>query len=487
MNKMLRKPSEEIKRNKILVIGDVMLDVYLFGTILRISPEAPVPIFNKVAEKYTLGGAANVASNLVAAGQVVTMATTLGQDENGKILKELLKENGIDSSFVYIDKDRPTITKTRLLGQNNQQVMRIDEEEIKDVGKDIQDKILLAVKSNINQFDVVVISDYLKGLLTEYVIQSVISIANESNVKVLIDVKDVNYMKYKGAYLLKPNIKELNMLMGEKTHGLDEIIDISWNLCKECEVEYVLTTCGEKGMVLVDKMENHYEIKGTVQEVYDVTGAGDTVIAYLAAAIASNVPMKRAIEISNIAAGIQVSKVGTSKITIQEVDGVGKLGLKWTQKVITKESLMQVLKQSNKKIVFTNGCFDILHVGHLRYLKSASDLGDILVIGLNSDDSVARLKGKNRPINSFDARAEMLANLDYVDYIIKFNEDTPVELIRYIEPNILVKGEDYLEKEIVGSDIVESKGGSVVLLPYYEGNSTTQIIKRLAVELEKRD
>ncbi|WP_138310456.1 MULTISPECIES: D-glycero-beta-D-manno-heptose 1-phosphate adenylyltransferase [unclassified Clostridium] len=468
-----------IDSKRILVIGDVMMDVYYEGEVNRISPEAPVPIFMKKSERNVLGGAANVAANLIAANQQVSMMTIIGDDSVGAEIIRKLKDASIDTRFVIRTK-RHTTTKVRFIASNNQQVMRLDEEDTFSITSEECEKFLLMLKDEIGQFDLVVFSDYLKGLLTYDFTQGVIKIAKEVGIKVFIDVKDSNVAKYKGAYLLKPNQKELHVLTGLPVETEEEIIIASQELRRNSACQFVLATCGSKGMRLVGDKEV-FIVNSVGKEVFDVTGAGDTTISYLCACAANNMDLKRAVEIANYAAGLQVAKVGTSAVYVDEVLEVvrnEKEGV--IHKLVDYKKAKDIRKIHEKRqIVFTNGCFDILHVGHIRYLQEASKLGDLLIVGLNSDSSVKRLKGDNRPINTERERAEILCALEYVDYVILFDEDTPYELIKVIQPDVLVKGNDYKPNEVVGRDIVEARGGRLELIKVVKGKSTTNIVDRI--------
>ena len=321
------------------------------------------------------------------------------------------------------------------------------------------------------------------GLLTFEFTQSIIKLATKHMKYTLVDVKDKNYEKYSGAFLIKPNLNELKEMTNLSVGTNDEIIYASHKLREYCNSSYILTTCGSRGMVLVGE-DNTYFVKADNREVFDVTGAGDTALAYLAAFLANGYSVEQSVEISNHAAGLQVTKSGTSVISLQEViDTISNLNGDTKNKILDRtsaEKLRELLP--NKRIVFTNGCFDILHIGHVKYLRKSAELGDILIIGLNSDNSVRRLKGKDRPINSENDRAELLASFDFVNYVVIFDEDSPYELIEQIKPDVLVKGGDYDNKVIIGQDIVESRGGKTVLIDYIEGKSTTEIIKRIRNE-----
>jgi len=468
-----------IQSKKILVIGDVMLDTYYSGNVKRISPEAPVPVFKKNDERSVLGGAANVAANLVAAEQSVSVMAMVGNDTVGEKMRRLFDEQGINTDLV-LSLNRHTTEKVRFLASNNQQVLRLDVEDTDDLKASDCDNLLRVLKNKVSEFDLIIISDYLKGLLTYDFTQGVIGLANDNGVPVIIDVKDQKCEKYFGATLLKPNLKELADLTGMPVNTSEQIVSASENLKIKCKVNYVLTTCGERGMVLVGDREPYF-VEALGQEVFDVTGAGDTTIAYLSACLVNGMSMRESVDIANLAAGIQVSKVGTSSVYWDEIrERMSDQVEDSTYKIISR-ALVDSFRMDHKeqKIVFTNGCFDILHIGHVRYLQEAAKLGDLLVVGLNSDDSVKRLKGPERPINGEAERAEMLATFGFVDYVVVFDEDTPLKLITIIQPDVLVKGGDYAPDEVIGKFEVEERGGKLVLIPFVEGKSTTSIIEKI--------
>lgn len=471
-------------KKKILVVGDVMLDSYFLGEISRISPEAPVPVFKKKSERCVLGGAANVAANLVAANQDVSIMSIIGNDDIGEKLVDLLDAKGINSNLLF-KVDRCTTLKTRFLAGNNQQVIRLDVEDTSPISKEICQELLLLLSKSIAKYDMIVVSDYLKGLLTQELTQGIIKLANEENISVVIDVKDSKYGKYYGATLLKPNLNELRLLTGKNVNSIDDIIKVSNELRERCGCKYILTTLGARGMILVGE-QTPYHVNSSGKEVFDVSGAGDTVIAYLSACMANKFVIKDAVDIANYAAGIQVGKVGTSSVSWQEVCYLLRdSNTDASRKLLSTQSVDSFrFDHSDKKVVFTNGCFDILHVGHKRYLEKAAALGDILVVGVNSDDSVRRLKGPDRPINNELERAEMLCSMGFIDYVVIFNEDTPYNLISKIQPDVLVKGGDYKPEEVVGRDVVEARGGRLEIISFVEGKSTTNIINKINKKYE---
>ena len=469
-----------INKRRILVIGDVMLDNYYTGDIKRISPEAPVPVFRKKTERCVLGGAANVAANLVAANQEVSMMSIIGEDECGCTLLHLFEEKNIDTKLMEVT-SRQTTQKTRFLAGNNQQVLRLDVEDTTPISKETCDKLLQSLEKCINTYNLIILSDYLKGILTQEFTQGVINLAKSNGIPVVIDVKDPNLGKYKGATLLKPNQKELHDLTGMPVETDDEIVTAAEYLRTTCDNKYVLCTCGARGMVLVGGEKPAHFVPAECREVFDASGAGDTTIAYLAASMANNIDMDESVAIANYAAGIQVGKVGTSSVFLHEVrDYLANKDAGSIHKILTPSELPSFRNEhKDKKSVFTNGCFDILHVGHKRYLEQASTLGDIFVIGVNSDDSVKRLKGPTRPVNPEQDRMEILSALGFVDYVVLFDEDTPYELIKTIQPDILVKGGDYTIENVVGRDVVEARGGRVELIQFVEGKSTSNIINKI--------
>lgn len=478
---MMSASLNNIQAKSILVVGDIMLDTYYTGDINRISPEAPVPVFKKKNEHSVLGGAANVAANLVTAEQNVSLLSLIGDDLDGEFLTKRISKMGIHTDLLTVDNSRSTTVKTRFLAGHNQQVIRMDVEDATPISKTLSEKLLAKLQANIKNFDLVLISDYLKGLLTEDFTQNVINIANNAGVRVIVDVKDPKVEKYRNSFLLKPNLNELRALTRMKAVTDEEIIQAAQFLCKTCNCNYVLATCGSRGMVLVGQDEPGYFIKSVVREVFDVTGAGDTTIAYLAACMVNGFNMRESVDIANCAAGIQVSKVGTSSVYWREIrSALSKRARSVEQKILTGSALSNFRKiHEDQRVVFTNGCFDILHAGHVKYLREAANLGEVLVVGLNSDDSVKRLKGPSRPINNQSDRAEILCALGFVDYVVIFNEDTPLELIKIIQPDVLVKGGDYTENTVVGADFVKSKGGELFLIPLVQGKSTTNIIKKI--------
>lgn len=476
----------DTENNRILIVGDIMLDSYHFGKVERISPEAPVPVFLETGRtEYVAGGAANVAVNISAIGVDTYLCSIVGDDDSGKKLMELLEDRGVNTKFVQSDNGRPTTTKLRYIGQNNQQIMRADDEITDEISSEAEESFIKSMEKHLKDFSLIIFSDYKKGFLSWKLMRGLIELAYDYGIPTLVDVKEKDFEKYKGATLLKPNRKELSVLAKMCCETKEQAIGAAIWLCKEAGSEYVLATLGADGMILVDRNGLVEDVKSTTHEVYDVTGAGDTSIAYLAAEMVKGTDIKRAVKVANYAAGVQVSKVGTSIVYPDEVElAMREQENSTTGKILDyyeRDGLVVIdrIHNKGKRIVFTNGCFDILHVGHITYLRKARQLGDVLVVGINSDASVRRLKGEGRPVNNLPDRAEMLAAMDFVDYVIPFDEDTPKELIEMLLPDVLVKGGDYSPDSIIGADTVIQHGGIVEVIPFVDGHSTSKIIMKI--------
>jgi len=465
------------KNPKILVIGDLMIDHYLWGSCERISPEAPVQVVNIDSESTLLGGAGNVINNLNALGSKVDVISVIGDCIVSEELKELLININVDTQYLIVQKNRITSKKSRIIA-SQQQVIRYDRECIDEINNESQTAILEFFNKIINNYDLVLLSDYGKGLLTFKLTQSLITIANKNKKKILIDPKGLDYSKYKGAYLLTPNKKEA----GEAAHltivDNNSLFKAIQSLKEQCNLKVSLITLSEQGVAVFD---NSLRIHPTSAiEVFDVTGAGDTILASLGFALSSNLNIDDAIKFANLASGVVVGKIGSATATLNEIiEYESSLNKSNSNEHIKSwseiSSIVHELRNKNRKIIFTNGCFDILHIGHIKYLEKAKSFGDILILGLNSDASIQRLKGENRPINIQTDRAYILASLEVVDYLVIFEEDTPLELIKLVKPDILVKGGDYQDKEVVGHSIAKE----VKLVKYIDGKSTTKTIQRI--------
>ena len=465
------------KKPNILVIGDLMIDHYLWGSCDRISPEAPVQVVNVKKESSVLGGAGNVINNLFALGANVDVISVIGDDVVANELKSLLEKIKVSSSNLIVENNRKTSKKSRLIA-SQQQELRYDMESIDDISKNSSNKILEKLKSNIKKYNTIILSDYGKGILTTNLTKEIINIANENKVKVLVDPKGKDYSKYKGSYTLTPNKKEAMEATNIDIKDENSLVEALKDLKQKCELEVSLITLSENGIaILKDKLI----IKPTVaREVYDVTGAGDTVIASIAFALGNDLNIEEAISFANLAAGVVVGKIGSATATLDEIyeyeSSLHKSSS--TSHIKTFEEIEKLAKKFHelgKKIVFTNGCFDILHAGHVKYLEVAKSYGDVLIVGVNDDSSIKKLKGPTRPINNQDDRAYILASLESVDYVVIFEEDTPYELIKLIKPHTLVKGGDYEGKNVIGQDIANE----LKLVQFVDGKSTTNTIKRI--------
>ncbi|MCK9161463.1 MAG: D-glycero-beta-D-manno-heptose-7-phosphate kinase [Arcobacteraceae bacterium] len=460
----------------ICVIGDLMIDHYLWGSCDRISPEAPVQVVDVKKETTLLGGAGNVVNNLVSLGANVVVLSVIGDDEAGSELEAMLKSLEV-KTLLSTQKNRKTSKKSRIL-VSNQQVVRYDKESKDPISQESIDKIKNNLAKIIDSIDVILLSDYGKGVLTNTLTKDIIDLANKHNKKVLIDPKGNDYSKYANAYLLTPNKKEASLATNIEINSKEMLLRAITKLKNELDLGVSLITLSEDGIAIYD---DKLSIKPTVaKEVFDVTGAGDTVLASLGYMTALGKDIYESVEFANLAAGVVVSKVGSATATLEEIEAyrysLHKSGPE--SHIKTKDEMIKIisnLKTKNKKIVFTNGCFDILHRGHVSYLDKAKSQGDILVLGLNSDSSVKRLKGEDRPINNEEDRAFVLAALESVDYVVIFEEDTPYELIKALKPHILVKGADYKGKDVVGADLVEE----LKLIEFINGKSTTNTIAKI--------
>ncbi|MCT7493180.1 D-glycero-beta-D-manno-heptose-7-phosphate kinase [Aliarcobacter cryaerophilus] len=465
------------KKPNILVIGDLMIDHYLWGSCDRISPEAPVQVVNVKKESSVLGGAGNVINNLVTLGSVVDVISVIGNDSVANELKSLLEKIDVPTSNLVVENNRKTSKKSRLIA-SQQQVLRYDMESIDDINENSHKQIIQTLEKNIDKYSSIILSDYGKGVLTTNLTKEIIKIANKNNIKVLVDPKGKDYSKYKGSYTLTPNKKEAMEATNIDIKDESSLIEALKSLKTQCELEVSLITLSEQGIAIFD---DELTIKPTVaREVYDVTGAGDTVIASIAFALGNNLDIKDSIYFANLAAGVVVGKIGSATTTLDEIYeyeySLHKSNSTSHIKTFDEiKTLASKLHSQGKKIVFTNGCFDILHVGHVKYLEVAKSYGDVLILGLNADSSVRKLKGPTRPINTQDDRAYILASLESVDYVVIFEEETPYELIKLIKPHVLVKGGDYEGKEVVGQDIADE----LKLVQFVDGKSTTNTIKRI--------
>jgi D-beta-D-heptose 7-phosphate kinase / D-beta-D-heptose 1-phosphate adenosyltransferase len=467
----------------ILVIGDVMLDRYLMGSVNRISPEAPVPVVLLKESEDRAGGAANVAANLSGLGLRTQIIGCIGDDATGATLKQIIANSGVDTELVMHSKQRPTISKTRVMS-GNQQIVRIDDESTLAFTLEENQQLLNHVANALSSKPaMVILSDYAKGLLSDASCQAIIQQCKQLGIPVIADPKGRDYRKYQGANALTPNKKETAEACGVAVHETEALLQAAKQLKEQLGLDFLAVTRGEEGISFIDAQHIEH-IPATAKKVFDVSGAGDTVIATLAAGMVHGLTPHDALQLANIAAAIVVGKVGTVPVTQAELLKalVNEDGQSQADKICDKAQLVALVKQwkeNHQKIVFTNGCFDLLHAGHVTYLEAAKKTGDKLILGLNTDRSVSALKGPSRPVIHEQDRARVLAALAAVDAVILFDEDTPLQLIDAIRPDIIVKGDDYTEDQVVGGTEVKSWGGSVKLIPLVQGRSTSNIIKKL--------
>ncbi len=460
----------------ILVIGDVMLDQYYYGRVSRISPEAPVPVVKVEDCVYTPGGAANVAYNISRLGALPILIGTIGGDQNGKMLSEILRKKKMASSLIKTE--GPTVTKMRVIGEH-QQIVRLDFEKRAEINEKTAEQALELVEQSLDRSSAVIISDYAKGFCSDSLCRGAISLADRHNKRVIIDPKGSDWRKYSGAFIISPNLKELSEICSADIKNEDsEIEECGREILRKYSFGCLLVTRSEKGMSLIGK-KDAFHIQTEARKVYDVSGAGDTAIATVTLGIAGGMDLLDAVKLSNKAAGIVIGKFGTNPIEKDEL--LNSFEDREEGKIVGMDRIGAVaesLKKEGKTIVFTNGCFDIIHRGHIEYLRKAKEMGDSLIIGLNTDSSIGLNKGTGRPFNNERDRAEVLSALEFIDYIVLFSEKTPLDLIRTIRPDILVKGGDYKEEEIVGRKFA----GRTAVIPYLEGYSTTATIKKMGAE-----
>ena len=456
---------------RILVMGDVMLDRYWSGQAKRISPEAPVPVVKVKKIEERVGGAANVALNIAKLGGKVTLIGVIGDDVDGDKLQRLLRLEGVECDFI-VDSALHTICKLRVMAQH-QQLIRVDFEETP-LNFNRAD-LTARLQNHLEKNDVVVFSDYGKGTLKN--VSEYISISKKAGLKTLVDPKGTDYSGYANADLITPNLGELTAVVGEGE--IDTLIQKGRELLANQKIETLLLTRGEAGMSLIDANSTH-SLPAQAKDVFDVTGAGDTVIAVMALGLAINLPLQNAMYLANLAAGIVVGKVGTSTVSTLELTREMHTHRN-TFGVVSEDELTQIMRRTKaygEKIVMTNGCFDLLHIGHITYLQQAKALGDRLIVAVNADESVKILKGESRPINDLSARMAVLAALECVDWVVAFSEETPERIYNQLLPDVLVKGGDYKIEDVVGGEAVISNGGAIKILSFVEGYSTSKLIEK---------
>lgn len=474
---------------RVLLVGDLILDRYIYGDAERISPEAPVPILRAVETREAVGGCANVAACLRALGCEVLCCGLIGADRNGDTLRRLLQESGVDDSAVVVQSDRPTTTKTRLVGlaqhRHRQQLLRLDEEDASPLHDDAVKGLIDRASGRIAFCDVVCIEDYDKGVASEPLVQAMVREAKRHGRPVLVDPARLdNYSRYRGADIVTPNRDELSIVTQRLCNSIEAVSAAAQEALEAYGFRGVVATVDRDGAVLVERGHSPQHLPTVPRTVYDNTGAGDAVLAMLSAALAAGADLVSATRLANVAGGLEVEKFGCVPITSDEVLAELRLEhrtrngkLTGIDELVTE---IQLRRDRGETVALTNGCFDLLHAGHVEFLKRCRLEASVLVVALNSDASVRRLnKAENRPINRFEHRAAVLGAMECVDYVVSFEEETPESLIRRVRPDVLIKGEDWAEKGVVGRDFVESAGGRVVLLPLVDGLSTTTLIERI--------
>ncbi len=467
----------DFKKARVLIVGDVMVDRYWHGNTSRISPEAPVPVLSIHTCEDRPGGAANVALNMAHLNAQVQLSGITGNDETAFALESQLSKAQIHCHF-FKDAEIQTITKLRAIAQH-QQLIRLDFEKNLAAATTTHQQLLEQFESLLTHINILVLSDYAKGTLLH--VQDFIQRAITKKIPIIVDPKGSDFHKYKGATLITPNLKEFELVVGP-CQTEEELIAKGNALLTTHQWQALLITRGEQGMTLLQQDHEPHHFPAQAKEVFDVTGAGDTVIATLAAAIAAGAPLIQATQLANIAAGIVVSKLGTASVTAKELAQTIEIKKSAHPCILTEMQLLQYRREAYKKnevIVMTNGCFDLLHPGHISYLEAARQLGDRLIVAVNDDTSVSRLKGSQRPINSLADRMTLLAALHCVDWVVSFSEDTPKKLIENILPDILVKGGDYTIEQISGADAVLKNNGQVTVIPFIDGYSSTQLIQKI--------
>jgi len=466
----------------ILVLGDIMLDRHLFGAVSRISPEAPVPVVRIIRESASPGGAGNVALNLAGLGIKASLCGIIGDDAAADELERLLKDAGIDGSGIVRVPGRPTTTKQRIIG-GHQQMLRLDREEVTAPSVENLQELHARVLILLDSVSAVIISDYAKGAVSAELAQYVITSARKLKIPVLVDPKGKDWGKYRGATTIKPNRAELAEIAQLNISDFNNLVSEARRIIKTLELDHLMVTLSEEGMACISRTEV-IRVPAMSREVFDVSGAGDTVLATLAACLSMRISTAEAVRLANLAAGVVIGKVGTVPISNEEllVEVLSEQQRLHDSKVCDLEQLLhrvKLWKARGERIVFTNGCFDLLHAGHISYLEAARQSGDRLLVGINTDRSVRALKGPTRPINSEGDRALVLSSLASVDSVVLFDDDTPLNLIKAIKPDVLVKGADYTLDKVVGASEVQGWGGVVKLMPLVAGLSTTAIAARM--------
>ena len=481
---MSKKISENILsllNCKVFCLGDLMLDKYIVGTTNRISPEGPIPVLDIKKEVGMLGGVGNVVRNLSTLATETYLVSLLGDDLASKEVEKKLNNINVYNNLIK-DPSRPTIIKSRFIA-NNQQILRVDKEKITSINKKIEKKVYEFSKKQILKTNAVVISDYNKGLITENILKKIISFAKIHKKPIIVDPKSSNFSKYRGATIITPNIKELEAVLKKKIINEKQIIDFSRKLISKFNFNYLLVTMGKSGMILISrKQKKIVKLKAESEEVFDVSGAGDTVVSYIAAGLASSLKIEEVVEIANLAAGVVVNKTGTSVAHLSEVLlSINKNNYHLSKVMDFSEAKKIINFWLNKKnkIGFTNGCFDYLHPGHISLFKQAKKRCSKLIVAINSDNSVVKNKGPLRPKQKLNTRLQILNSIPFIDLIIVFSDKTPLNIIKKIKPHLLIKGSDYRENQIVGAKEVKKYGGKILRAKTLKNFSSSIIIDEI--------
>lgn len=483
-NQSLHSWVPKLNNVAVLCVGDVMLDQYVYGDVDRVSPEAPIPVLNVSRRTHAIGGAGNVACNIAALGAVARLVSVVGDDMSASQVRDHLAGlDGIEPQLLA-DAGRPTTVKTRFIA-GSQQLLRADDEHVGDLPQDLLESVVETASAALGPSapGAMILSDYGKGVLTGEVIRQLIAAARAAGVPVIIDPKGADYAKYSGADILTPNRRELSEATRMSTGSTDEIVAAAQHLVESCGARHVLVTRGGEGMSLVSAEAAPVHLPALAREIFDVSGAGDTVVAVLATGLAAGMTVAEAAQLANVAAGLVVAKVGTAVVRNAELADAVDAAASVADKVVDQKQLAEQIAQWRSRgltVGFTNGCFDLVHPGHISLLEQAERECDRLIVGVNSDASVGRLKGEGRPVQDAQARCRVLASVAAVDAVVVFDDDTPIEIIRQIRPDVLVKGADYELDAVVGGDIVGEYGGRVVLADLVDGFSTTATIERLS-------
>lgn len=477
--------SDAVSRLTVLCVGDVMLDEFVYGEVSRISPEAPAPVIAVQRSESNVGGAGNVARNIAALGARCIFGALIGDDDAGKLLAQALERESRIEPLLVVDPTRPTTRKVRFVSEHfSTHMLRADWELAAPAGKDTEQKLLDAILPALQRADIVLLSDYAKGVLSSGVIRGVIDAARARGIRVIVDPKSLHFEIYRGASLLTPNLKEFTEATRSRARTAAEISDAAQEAIRIVDCEALLVTQSEHGMTLVPRDGEAIHVPAHQMKVRDVSGAGDTVAAALAVVLASGAGWENALRAANAAAAVAVSKQGTASVSLAEMRRrlLPEASLAAEEKIVANaddlDGRVREWREQGLRVGFTNGCFDILHPGHVKVITEARATCDRLIVGLNSDASVRRLKGKDRPVQNEGARAEVLAALEAVDLVAIFEDDTPLKLIERIKPSVLVKGGDYTREQVVGHEVVEAHGGEVVLVNILPGFSTTSLVQR---------